>query len=65
MYTMHIEKPAYVVTPHGFHLGTDRATAERFVLERLQADKDIVSIALRRNGKLDRFYDFRGSMNDG
>jgi hypothetical protein len=58
-YTMHIEKPAGVVKQHGFHLGTDKAVAESFVVERLKADAGVLSIALRNDGKLVKIYDFR------
>ena len=58
-YTMHIESPVNVVKPHGFHLGTDREVAERIVMEKLRADPSVVSIALRLDDKLVRFYDFR------
>ena len=58
-YTMHIEKPANVVKQHGFHLGTDKAIAESFVLDRLRADPAVLSIALRLDGKLIGLYDWR------
>lgn len=58
-FTMHIEKPAGTVKMHGFGLGTDIRVAENFVLERLLSDPEIVSIALRENGKLRRIYDYR------
>lgn len=58
-YTMHIEKPAGTVRQHGFHLGTDRVVAETIVLERLRADRDVVSIALKREGEQTRIYDHR------
>lgn len=57
IYTMHIEKPSGHVIQHGFHLGTDRAVALGFVMERLASDRAIVSVALRRDGKLDRIFD--------
>ena len=61
VYTMWIEKPAGIVKQYGFHLGTIRSVAESFVLERLQADPAVLSIALRygADAKLDRIYDFR------
>ncbi len=58
-YTMHVENPAGTVVQHGFHLGTMRTIAEQIVLERLKADANIVSIALRFNGRLVKIYDHR------
>jgi hypothetical protein len=64
-YTMNIEKPVNVVKQHGFHLGTDRAIAESFVLERLRNDPEVISIALRCDGRLDRFYDWQDVSDRG
>jgi len=56
MYTMDIEYPVNVVKQHGFHLGTDFRIAEQIVLERLP---HAISIALRKDGKLIKIYDFQ------
>jgi hypothetical protein len=60
---MDIEKPVGVVKQHGFHLGTFHATAERILLERLDADAAIVTIALRLGDNIKRIYDFRDRSN--
>jgi hypothetical protein len=59
VFTMHIEKPAGTIKQHGFHLGTDINIAKQLVFERLQADTEIVSIALRRGENFCEIYDFR------
>jgi hypothetical protein len=63
LYTMHVEYYdgellGYVVQQHPFHLGTNPKTAKVFVRERL-GDPRVVSIALRKDGKLVQIYDFR------
>lgn len=58
-YTMHIEKPIGTVKMHGFHLGTQYTIARDIVLERLRADPDVVSIALRQGDTLVRVFDHR------
>jgi len=56
-FTMDIEHADGTIKQHGFHLGTDLKVAEFFVKERLQ--HEAVSVALRRNKKLVRIYDYR------
>lgn len=58
-YTADIEKPANVVKQHPFHLGTQHNITESFVLDWLRNDPTIVSVALRLDRKLVRFYDWR------
>ena len=56
-YTMHIETRDGI-KQHPFHLGTDLKIAETFVYERL-GHADTLSIALRKDGKLVRIFDYR------
>lgn len=59
VYTMHIQKPANVWKDHPFHLGTIEHIAEQFVMEKLKADPEIISIRIKINNRAYRDYDHK------
>jgi len=65
IYTMQIERRVHnsgcvvgEIKQHPFHLGSDLAVAESFVMEML-LQPDVVSVALRGCGAVLRIYDYR------